>query len=94
VKKLLQLLVTANVPGAPILITLQMEVIPSSKTSFLRATWHNIPEDNILQFLKLIAVPLHWCRLWQTISKLPHFAASTTNLVLYSKVKWPGLYYK
>jgi hypothetical protein len=44
------LLVTANiVPSSPILVTMMMEVIPSSETLVLaRATWHNIPEDGIL----------------------------------------------
>jgi hypothetical protein len=33
-----------------ILVTLMMEAIQSSKTSILTiATWHNIPEDGILQ---------------------------------------------
>jgi hypothetical protein len=45
----LQLLVTANVPRSPILLSLKMEVMRTSETSVLiRATWHNIPEDGIL----------------------------------------------
>jgi hypothetical protein len=38
----LRLLVTADVPSSPILVTLMM-------AAMLYATWHIIPEDGILQ---------------------------------------------
>jgi hypothetical protein len=45
---MLRLIVTANVPKSPILVTLMIEAISSAETSVLtRATRHNILEDGI-----------------------------------------------
>jgi hypothetical protein len=52
-----QLLVTANVPSSQILVTLMTEVLRSSNTLVLaRATWSNIPENNILSMPLIISV--------------------------------------
>jgi hypothetical protein len=50
-----QLLITANaVPSSPILVTLMMDTLCSSKTSVLaRAKWHNFPEDSIIYGVQL-----------------------------------------
>jgi hypothetical protein len=48
-RSVLQSLVTANiVPSSPILVTLMMDVIRSSKTSVLNSHRANIPRDGIL----------------------------------------------
>jgi hypothetical protein len=48
-RTLCRLLVTANVPSSPILVTLMMEALSSIGTSVLiRVTQRNIPEDGIL----------------------------------------------
>jgi hypothetical protein len=51
-----RLLVTANiVPSSLILVTLMIKALRSFETSVLaRATWHNIPEDDILQLIGLL----------------------------------------
>jgi hypothetical protein len=56
----LRLLVTANIPSWPVLLTLMMEATWSSEPSVLtRVTWHNIPEEGILHFSD--SLPIHNC---------------------------------
>jgi hypothetical protein len=48
-RMLRRLLVAANFPSSPILVTVLMEALSSSETSVLkRVTRHHIPEDAIL----------------------------------------------
>jgi hypothetical protein len=55
IRSVLQLLVIANiVPSSLILVTLVMEAICSTETSFLtRAILRNIPEDGIILFFRI-----------------------------------------
>jgi hypothetical protein len=59
---MLQLLVTANILSLPLLVTLLMEAIRSSKTSVLtRTTWCYIPEECILELNTISTTPQNTC---------------------------------
>jgi hypothetical protein len=62
-----RLLVTANVPSSPILVTLMMEALSSFETSVLtRATRRKNPEDSILQIFHasgIHSISEEWCLL-------------------------------
>jgi hypothetical protein len=61
-RSILWLLVTANNPNSSIVVTLMMETIRYFETSVLtRVTWHNIPEDGIIQhgYLQTKSTPYH-----------------------------------
>jgi hypothetical protein len=73
-----RLLVTANaVPSSLILFTLMRETIYSSKMLvFTRATWHNIPEDGILQCIQNIHPSVHL----HSIQRCTHYRSSNDFL--------------
>jgi hypothetical protein len=67
-RNVLRLLVTANVPSSPILVTLTLEAVRSSETSaFTRAT-RLIPEDGILQIKRF---PVR-CKIQPVLKRLQH----------------------
>jgi hypothetical protein len=48
-----RLLVTANIPSSPTLVTLMMEALSSTEMSVLtRALWHNISEDSLHSYCR------------------------------------------
>jgi hypothetical protein len=70
IRSVCRLLVTANIPSTPILVTLMMEGLNSSETSVLtRTTLRNITKDDILhshrrENLKFYTALTSWTLYW------------------------------